>query len=59
MFRYNADKQAEIADPRAGTFRELVKAAEVCPARCIHPGVPRENDETATPALIERAAKFR
>jgi ferredoxin len=59
MFRYNADKQAEIANPGAGTFKELVKAAEACPARCIHPGAPRGGDDTATPALIERAAKFR
>jgi ferredoxin len=58
LFRYNADKQAEITDPSAGTFKQLVKAAEVCPARCIHPGAPRPGDKTATPALIERAAKF-
>jgi ferredoxin len=58
LFRYNADKQAFIGDPRAGTFAELVKAAELCPARCIHPGKPRSDDSTATPELIERAAAF-
>jgi ferredoxin len=58
MFRYNENKQAEIADPTQGTFKELVKAAEACPARCIHPGAPREGDKTATPALVKRAAKF-
>ncbi len=58
MFRYNADKQAEIADASAGTFKQLVKAAEACPARCIHPGDPRPGDSTATPALVKRAAKF-
>jgi ferredoxin len=58
LFQYNAEKQAFIADATAGTFAELVKAAELCPARCIHPGKPRNGDETATPELIERAAAF-
>jgi len=58
LFRYNANKQAEIADPAAGTYKQLVKAAEACPARCIHPGPPRKDDKTATPALMARAAKF-
>jgi ferredoxin len=58
LFKYNADKQAYIADPAAGSFAELVRAAELCPARCIHPGAPRSGDTTATPELIERAAAF-
>ena len=58
LFQYNANKQAFIADAAAGTFAELVKAAELCPARCIHPGKPRSDDSTATPELIERASKF-
>jgi len=58
LFQYNANKQAFIADASAGTFAELVKAAELCPGRCIHPGKPRDDDSTATPELIERAAKF-
>jgi len=58
LFQYNADKQATIADASAGSFAELVKAAELCPARCIHPGKPRAGDSTATPELIERAAPF-
>ncbi|UCE85278.1 MAG: ferredoxin [Deltaproteobacteria bacterium] len=58
LFAYNAEKQAYIADPAAGTLEELVKAAELCPARCIHPGKPRSGDATATPELIARAAAF-
>jgi ferredoxin len=58
MFLYNGEKQAYIADPALGTFAELVKAAEGCPGRCIHPGSPRSGDRTATPQLIARAAKF-
>jgi pyruvate-ferredoxin/flavodoxin oxidoreductase len=38
MFRYNENKQAYIADPKAGDYRTLVKAAAACPAHCIHPG---------------------
>ena len=58
LFKYNADKQAFIADANAGSFAELVKAAELCPAKCIHPAKPRGGDSTATPELIERAAPF-
>ena len=58
MFVYNKNRQAEIADPAAGTFEQLVKAAEKCPARCIHPGRPRPGDKRASDALIARAAKF-
>jgi ferredoxin len=58
LFKYNADKQAFIADAAAGTFDELVRAAELCPATCIHPGRPRSDDTTATPDMLERAAKF-
>jgi ferredoxin len=58
LFKYNDDKQAFIGDAAAGTFEELVRAAELCPANCIHPGKPRAGDSSATPELIERAAKF-
>lgn len=59
LFRYNANQQAYLADPAAGTFAELVKAAEGCPARCIHVGSPRPGDATATPALIAKSAKWK
>ena len=58
MFRYDDNKQAYLADPKAGTFAELVKAAEACPGRCIHPGAPPADDASVTPALIARAQKF-
>jgi ferredoxin len=58
MFKYNGDKQAFITDPAAGTYFQLVKAAEVCPAKCIHPGLPRPGDETATEDVIARARAF-
>lgn len=59
MFQYNANKQAVLTDAGAGTFEDLVKAAEKCPARCIHTGTPPENDSAVTDDLRARAAKFR
>ncbi|MBL8176573.1 MAG: hypothetical protein JNK48_17990 [Bryobacterales bacterium] len=59
LFLYDGNKQAYIGDPKTGTFAELVKAAEGCPAKCIHPGKPRPGDSTATPEVLARAAKLR
>lgn len=58
MFKYNHDKQAYLADLDAGTYVQLVKAAEACPARCIHPGEPRPGDSTATAEVVARAKPF-
>jgi ferredoxin len=58
MFVYNENRQAVIGDAAAGTFEQLVKAAEKCPARCIHPGAPRSGDATVTDELIARAKPF-
>jgi pyruvate-ferredoxin/flavodoxin oxidoreductase len=58
MFAYDENKQAYIKDPRAGTFQELVKAAERCTARIIHPGTPLDPDEPDLEEWIERAKPF-
>ncbi len=58
VFLYDANKQAYIGNARAGTFAELVKAAEGCPGKCIHPGSPRADDKTATQQMLARAAKL-
>lgn len=58
VFKYNANKQVVIADPKAGTFLQLVQAAEKCPARCIHPGKPLNASEPGLAELIERAKPF-
>lgn len=58
VFQYDSNKQAYIADAKAGTFAELVRAAEGCPAKCIHPGKPRPGDTSATPDILARAAKL-
>lgn len=58
MFAYNENKQAYIADPSAGTFRQLVEAAEGCQVSIIHPGKPRNPAEPGLEELLERASGF-
>jgi hypothetical protein len=58
MFKYNENKQAYIADASAGTFRELVEAAESCQVSIIHPGLPRRQDEPGLEELLQRAEAF-
>ncbi|MGK7390811.1 MAG: ferredoxin [Candidatus Cyclobacteriaceae bacterium M2_1C_046] len=58
LFKYNEDKQAYIDDPTKGTYEELVKAAENCPAACIHPGLPLNPKEPNLEKLIRRGEKF-
>jgi len=58
MFAYNDNKQAYIKDPDAGTFRELVEAAETCQVAVIHPGKPRNPNEPDLEELVERAQAF-
>ena len=50
--------QAEIGDASAGTFKQLVMAAEACPAECIHPGDPLNPKEKGLDKLIKRAEPF-
>ena len=58
MFAYDDLKQAYIRDVRAGTFRELVEAAENCPVCIIHPGKPVNPDEPGLEELMQRAVPF-
>jgi hypothetical protein len=59
MFAYDENRQATIADLEAGTYRDLVEAAEACQVSIIHPGKPRNPGEPGLPELLERAAPFR
>ncbi len=58
LFAYNDKKQAVVIDPKAGPFKDIVKAAEKCTAGCIHPGTPFNPNEAGVAKLIQRAAKF-
>jgi hypothetical protein len=58
MFAYNANKQAYIADVKAGTYAQLVEAAESCQLAIIHPGKPINKSEPGLEELIKRAEPF-
>lgn len=58
MFAYNENKQAYIANPDAGTFAQLVEAAETCQVAIIHPGKPRNPAEPGLDDLLKRAEAF-
>jgi len=58
LFAYNDKKQAYIKDPKAGTFREIVMAAEKCPVSIIHPGTPLNPNEKDVDKWVKRAARF-
>jgi pyruvate-ferredoxin/flavodoxin oxidoreductase len=58
MFAYDENKQAYIKDPGAGTFAELVKAAERCTVEIIHPGTPLDPSEKDLEKWIKRAERF-
>jgi ferredoxin len=58
MFAYNDNKQAYIKDITAGTYRDLVEAAESCQVAIIHPGKPRNPNEPGLEELLERAKPF-
>ncbi len=58
IFAYNADKKAFIKDPEAGSYEDLVKAAEKCTARVIHPGLPKDRAAKDVEKWIKRGEKF-
>jgi hypothetical protein len=59
MFAYDERKQAYIKDITAGTYRQLVEAAESCQVAIIHPGKPRDPNEPGLEELLARAEPFR
>jgi hypothetical protein len=58
MFAYNENKQAYVANPDAGTYAQLVEAAESCQVSIIHPGKPRNPAEPGLAELMARAEAF-
>ena len=58
LFAYNADKQAYIQNADGGPYSDLVKAAEKCTARIIHPGLPRDRSAKDVDKWIARAEKY-
>ncbi len=63
MFAFNDRQEAYIResyleDPTTGRYAVLVKAAEQCPCRIIHPGAPLNPHETISDMWIERGGRF-
>ncbi|MBN2308225.1 MAG: 2-oxoacid:acceptor oxidoreductase family protein [Candidatus Hydrogenedentes bacterium] len=58
IFGWNDHKQAVILDPKGGPYKDLVKAAEKCAARVIHPGTPADMSEKGVDKLMKRAEKY-
>jgi hypothetical protein len=58
MFAYDGNQQAYIADINAGTYAQLVEAAENCQVSVIHPGKPRNPNEPGLDELLKRAEAF-
>ena len=58
IFAYNVDKKAYIKDAGAGPYQDLVKAAEKCTARVIHPGLPANHNEKDIDKWIKRGEKY-
>jgi ferredoxin len=58
LFAYNDNKQAYIKDVNAGTYRQIIEAAEACQVAIIHPGKPKNPNEPGLEELLERAKPF-
>ncbi|HMP31328.1 MAG TPA: ferredoxin, partial [Saprospiraceae bacterium] len=58
IFAYNHNKKAFIQNAKGGSYQDLVKAAEKCTARVIHPGLPANTEEKDIDKWIKRGEKF-
>jgi len=58
IFAYDENKQAYIKDPRGGPFSDIVKAAERCTAKVIHPGTPLDPNEPDLAKWVKRAEPY-
>jgi pyruvate-ferredoxin/flavodoxin oxidoreductase len=58
IFAYNESKKAYIKDPTAGPYKDLVKSAERCTARVVHPGLPGDRSAKDIEKWIKRGEKY-
>lgn len=58
IFAYNNDKKAYILNSNGGLYQDLVKAAEKCTARVIHPGLPADRSAKDIDKWIKRGEKY-
>ena len=58
IFVYNENKKAVIANPTGGPYKDIVKSAERCTARIIHPGLPANRSAKDSDKWIKRGEKY-
>ena len=58
IFAYDERKHAYVKNPKGGSYKDLVRAAEKCTAQVIHPGTPFDSKEKDLDKLIQRAARY-
>ncbi len=58
MFAYDDEQLAYVLDPKAGSYKDVVRAAEKCTAGAVHPGTPWNANEKGLDKLISRAQKY-
>jgi pyruvate-ferredoxin/flavodoxin oxidoreductase len=58
IFAYNKDKKAYFLNPAGGPYQDIVKAAEKCTARVIHPGLPADRAAKDIDKWIKRGEKY-
>ena len=58
IFEYNEQKKAFIKDAAGGPYSDLVKAAEKCTARVIHPGLPADRSAKDIDKWIARGEEY-
>ncbi len=58
IFAYNDEGKAEVVNPKGGSYKDIVRAAEKCTAGCLHPGTPWNLNEKEIDKWIQRAEKY-
>jgi pyruvate-ferredoxin/flavodoxin oxidoreductase len=58
IFAYNEGKKAYLKNPTGGPYKDLVKSAERCTARVIHPGLPADRSAKDIEKWIKRGEKY-
>jgi pyruvate-ferredoxin/flavodoxin oxidoreductase len=58
IFAYDDEKKAYVKDPKGGPYKDIVRSAEKCTGRCIHPGTPFNLNEKDVEKWVKRAEKY-
>lgn len=58
IFAYDENKIAYVKDAKGGPFKDIVRSAEKCTGKCIHPGTPWNPNEKDIDKWVKRAEKY-